>query len=70
MPGILLIDPIPAPLANRLRSLFPSTAPLEVVSSYGEEDLARLGTEAEILLVIHRKVDARLLSFLPHVRFI
>jgi len=70
MPNVLLIDPIPAPLVERLRPLFPASAPLAMVPSYSEEDLARFAPESEILLVIHRKVDARLLSFLPRVRFI
>jgi phosphoglycerate dehydrogenase-like enzyme len=70
MPGVLLIDPLPAPLVERLRPVFPSTTPFQVVSSYSEEDLARHAAEAEILLVIHRKVDAHLLSLLPHARFI
>ncbi len=70
MPSILLVDPIPAPLVERLRSLFPPGALLDVVPTYSEEDLARHATETEILLVIQRKVDARLLSFVPRVRFI
>jgi phosphoglycerate dehydrogenase-like enzyme len=70
MPGILLVDPIPASLVERLQPLFPPSTPLDMVPSYSEEDLARYGAEAEILLVIHRKVDAHLLSFLPRVRFI
>lgn len=70
MPSVLLIDPIPAPFVERLGPLFPPGAPLDIVSSYSEEDLARHATETEILLVIQRKVDAHLLSFLPRVRFI
>jgi phosphoglycerate dehydrogenase-like enzyme len=70
MPSVLLIDPLPAPLVERLRPLFPPGAPFDVVPSYSEEDLARHATESEILLVIHRKVDARLLSLVPRVRFI
>ncbi len=70
MPSVLLIDPIPAPFVERLGPLFPPGAPLDIVSSYSEEDLARHATETEILLVIQRKVDAHLLPFLPRVRFI
>ena len=40
MPNVLLIDPIPAPLVERLRPLFPASAPIDVVPSYSEEDLA------------------------------
>jgi phosphoglycerate dehydrogenase-like enzyme len=70
MPSVLVIDPIPAPLVKRLGPLFPPGASLDVVSSYSEEELARHAAETEILLVIQRKVDVRLLSFLPRVRFI
>src|SRR5216117_3860073 len=70
MSRVLLIDPIPPPLVERLRPLFPAGAGFDVVPTYGEEDLARHAAEAEILLVLNRKVDARLLSFVPRVRFV
>ena len=70
MSRVLLIDPIPPPLVERLRPLFPAGAGFDVVPTYSEEDLARHAVEAEILLVLNRKVDARLLSFVPRVRFV
>jgi len=70
MPRVLLIDPIPSPMVERLRPLFPATADFDVVPSSSEEDLVQHAAEAEILLVIHRKVDARLLSLVPRVRFV
>ena len=70
MSRILLIDPLPLPLVERMRPMFPAGTNLDVVSSLSEEDLARHAADADILLVIHRKVDAHILSILPHVRFI
>ncbi len=70
MPRVLLIDPIPSPLIERLRPLFPAGADFGVVPTSSEEDLAQHGAEAEILLVIHRRVDAHLLSFVPRVRLV
>jgi len=70
MSRILLIDPLPKPLVERLQPLFPGGAGFGVVSTTSEEDLAQLGVDAEILLVIRRTVDARLLSYTPHVRFV
>src|SRR2546422_9221742 len=70
MPRVLLIDPTPLPLVERMRSLLPAGADLDVVSTYSEEDLARHAAETEILLVVTRKVDAHLLYSLPHVRFV
>jgi phosphoglycerate dehydrogenase-like enzyme len=70
MPRVLLIDPIPSPRVERLRPLFPAGADLDMVPTYSEEDLAQHGAEAEILLVINRKVDARLLSLVPRVRLV
>jgi phosphoglycerate dehydrogenase-like enzyme len=70
MPRVLLIDPIPTPLIERLRPLFPAGGDFGVVPTSSEEDLAQHGAEAEVLLVIHRRVDARLLSFVPRVRFV
>jgi len=70
MSKVLLIDPIPPPMVERLRPLFPAGGDFGVVPTYSEEDLAQYGAEAEILFVIQRKVDARLLSFVPRVRFV
>ncbi len=70
MPRILLIDPLPPPLVERMRPMFPVDADLDIVSTLSEEELARHATETEILLDINRKVDAHLLSILPRVRFI
>ena len=70
MPRILLIDPIPPSLVERMRPMFPAGTDLDLVRTLSEEDLARHAAETEILLVIQRKVDARLLSILPHVRFV
>jgi phosphoglycerate dehydrogenase-like enzyme len=70
MPRVLLIDPLPPPVVERLRPSFPASVGFDVVPTSSEEDLAQYGTEAEILLVIHRKVDARLLSFVPRVRLV
>jgi len=70
MSRILLIDPMPPPLVERMRPMFPAGTNLDVVSSLNDEDLAMHAADAEILLVIQRKVDAHILSILPHVRFI
>ena len=70
MSRILMIDPLPPPIVERLRPLFPANADFGVVPTYSEEDLASHATDAEILLVLHRKVDAHLLSFVPRLRFV
>jgi D-3-phosphoglycerate dehydrogenase len=70
MSKILLIDPIPLPMIERMRPMFPAGANLDIVSSLSEDDLAQHAAETEILLVIQRKVDAHLLSIVPRVRFV
>lgn len=70
MAHILLIDPVPLPLVERLRRVFPEGVTLDVVRTASEEDLVQQAAEADILLVLHRPVDARLLSAAPRVRFI
>jgi len=70
MPRILLIDPTPLPIVERMRPMFPAGVDLDVVSTLNEDDLVRHAAEAEILLVIQRKVDAHILSILPRVRFV
>ncbi len=57
MPRVLLIDPLPSPVVERLRPSFPASVDFDVVPTSSEEDLAQYGAKAEILLVIHRKVE-------------
>ena len=70
MSKILLIDTIPAPMLARLQPLFPGESDFTAVPTYSDEDVARNGADAEILLVIHRKVDEHLLSLTPKVRLV
>ncbi|HEY6411116.1 MAG TPA: hypothetical protein VIY29_26965, partial [Ktedonobacteraceae bacterium] len=70
MSRVLMIDPLPPPIVERLRPLFPDGAGFGIVPTYSEEDLAHHAADAEILLVLHRKVDSHLLSFVPRLRFI
>lgn len=70
MAHILLIDPIPLPFVERLRHALPEGATFEVVHSASEEDLIQRAADADILLVLRRTVDARLLAAAPHARFI
>jgi phosphoglycerate dehydrogenase-like enzyme len=70
MPNVLLIDPIPRPLAERLGRALPEGITFDVVPTPSEEDLAQRAAEADILLVLHRPVDAHVLGLAPHVRFV
>jgi phosphoglycerate dehydrogenase-like enzyme len=70
MPTILLIDPIPLPLAEPLGRALPEGTIFDVVPTASEEDLAQRAAEADILLVLQRPVDAQVLALAPHVRFI
>jgi phosphoglycerate dehydrogenase-like enzyme len=70
MPTVLLIDPIPLPLAERFGRALPEGTTFDVVPTPSEEDLARRAAEADILLVLQRPVDAHVLALAPRVRFI
>ena len=70
---------MPRVLSDRPNAAFPCRAHsanvscrcrLHVVPTDSEEDLAERPEETEILLVVSRKVDARLLAIVPRVRFV
>jgi phosphoglycerate dehydrogenase-like enzyme len=50
--------------------MFPPGVDLEVVPSLAEEDFVECAADAEVLLVAHRTIGARELSFAPRVKFI
>jgi phosphoglycerate dehydrogenase-like enzyme len=70
MPKVLLTEPIPRPLAQRIQPAFPTGVDFDVVPSLEEADFAAHAADADILLVVHRKIDASTLALAPRVRFV
>lgn len=67
---ILCADPRPPVLVELMRRLLPGGTSLDIVPTYDERDFARLAAEAEVLLVMARRVDAHLLSMTPRLRLV
>ena len=71
MSKLLITIPLPAAMGDSIKSLLPAGLEFDMVSSMEEEEFARRAAEADILFVPPiRKVDAKLLSLAPKVRFI
>lgn len=70
MPKVLLTDPIPPPLVQRVRSLLPPNIDFDVVSTSEDAHLAAHAADADVLLVIFRRIDASILALAPQVRFV
>lgn len=70
MPKVLLTEPIPGPLAQRLQALLPAGVELDMVPTLEDADFAAHAAEADVLLVLLRKIDASTLAFAPRVRFV
>ncbi len=70
MPKVLLTEPIPRLLAQRLQAVFPTGVDVDVVPTLDEADFAKHAADADILLVVHRKIDASALALAPRVRFV
>jgi D-3-phosphoglycerate dehydrogenase len=67
---VVLTDPVPGPVADRLRAMFPSGIAFDVVASSSDADFAAAAADAEVLLVGHRAIGRRELEQAPRVRFI
>jgi glyoxylate reductase len=70
MPKVLLTEPIPRPLAQRLQALLPAGVDFDMVPTLQDADLAEYAADADILLVLHRRIDASTLALAPRVRFV
>jgi phosphoglycerate dehydrogenase-like enzyme len=67
---VLLTDPVPSPVADRLRAMFPSGIHFDVVATSSDKDFAEAGADAEVLLVGHRPIGVRELALAPRLRFV
>ena len=70
MTKVLLSEPLPQGLVDRIQGQLPSGAQLTAVPTLELDDFARLAADAEILLVGHRPIDAELLALAPRLRLI
>lgn len=70
MPKVLLADPVPAPLVQRMRPLLPPGIDFDVVPTSEDADFAARAVDADVLLVVFRRIDASTLALAPRVRFV
>ena len=70
MSRVLCTDPMPQYFADMCQALLPEGVQFVVPHSLDDAEFADLAADAEILFVIHRPVDARLLALAPKLRFI
>ncbi len=70
MPKVVLTEPLPLPLVERMRAMFPPDIELTMVPTPLDEDFARHVADADVLLVGHHKIGADTLKLAPNVRFV
>jgi phosphoglycerate dehydrogenase-like enzyme len=70
MSRVLCTDPLPQMFVDMAQALLPADVDFAAVPTLDEQDFARLAVDAEVLLVVHRQIGARLLSLAPQLRLI
>src|SRR5512136_640318 len=70
MPKVLLTDPIPGPLAQQLQALLPAGVEFDMVPALDDAGFAAHAADADVLLVLLRRIDASTLALAPRVRFV
>ena len=70
MTKILCTDPLPQALIELCKTMLPDDVIFEVVPDFELSTFACMAGDAEILMVVHRRIDAELLAYAPRVRFI
>jgi len=66
---LLIVDPTAPPLLDAIERHAPQGHTLEMVPTPGDDDFARMAADADVLLVLSRRIDARTLAMAPRARF-
>jgi phosphoglycerate dehydrogenase-like enzyme len=69
MAKVLITEPALAGMAVQLREALPGVE-VAVMAGFEDEELARLGADADILINARRRIDARTLALAPRVRLV
>ncbi len=67
---LLLVDPLPPSLVESMRSEIPRGHQLEAVAGPTEEEFLSMATDADVFLVIHRRIDRHVLDTARRLRFV
>ena len=70
MDKVLLVDPALAGLVDRFRERLPADVEVGAVSSFDNDELARIGADATVLVNARRPITAATLALVPSVRLI
>src|SRR5689334_14308708 len=70
MDKVLLVDPALAGLAGRFAERLPADVEVAAVSTFEDEELARIGGDATVLVNARRPITAATLALVPSVRLI
>ena len=70
MSKVLCTEPLPQVFVDQWQSMLPDGVSFEAVPTLATQDFARLAADADVLVVIHRQIDADLLALAPGVRLI
>jgi phosphoglycerate dehydrogenase-like enzyme len=67
---VLSTGPLPQALIDKGQKLLPDGVSFEAVPTLDKQTFAQLAADADILFVLHRRIDADLLALAPRVRLI
>ena len=70
MRKVVLADFLPAFVGNELRALLTDDLSFDAVKAQTEAELARCAQQADVLVAVRTRIDARLLGLMPDVKFI
>jgi phosphoglycerate dehydrogenase-like enzyme len=68
--NVCTIDPLPPSAVEAVRSRLPTEHTLAVATRSDEDARDRRLAHADILLVVHARVNAAALAFAPRLRFV
>lgn len=70
MAKVLCTDPLPQMFVDMCQALLPGGVDFAAVPTMEEQAFARMAGDAEVLFVLHRRIDAPLLALAPNIRLI
>jgi glyoxylate/hydroxypyruvate/2-ketogluconate reductase len=69
MPKLVIAEHLPAFVAQHLQALLPGVE-VAAVNANTDDELVRCGADADVLVTLRTRVDARTLTLAPKVRFV
>ena len=70
MHKVALADALPAFVGSDIQALLPDSVAFEAVQAQTDAELSRCAQNADVLITVRAKIESRVLSLMPDLKFV